>query len=299
MLMLTACGKSEFGMSENTAKHMTITAENAARDSFFMVGSLEADNGEMIAIKANLTKGSVRVEIVGVPAEQSIDEIPDMNGVAIMTANLRSTEEQAGTVPAGSYMLKATCLEKATGTVQIAVLPDPAAVSGRQDGERFEETILLEGMEETVRYEHVRNEALGFEMDYDYESLTRITGADRERFLSIYESEDDPWNYLEVSCSADDAESAAASVSESLSDEYELVTETRTLDRAGSCIRIEASELKGTGRMADRLQVVTVIPAADGCRIVTEHFTMESAEGFGRRFSEMLNTFSVLERNAA
>ena len=37
----------------------------------------------------------------------------------------------------------------------------------RQDGERFEGVIILEGMEETVRYEHVRNDTVGFEMDYD------------------------------------------------------------------------------------------------------------------------------------
>ena len=37
MLVLTACGKSEFGLSENTEKKMTITAENADKDAFFMV----------------------------------------------------------------------------------------------------------------------------------------------------------------------------------------------------------------------------------------------------------------------
>ena len=29
MLTLTACGKSEFGVSENTGKQMTVTAQNA------------------------------------------------------------------------------------------------------------------------------------------------------------------------------------------------------------------------------------------------------------------------------
>ena len=58
------CGKSEFGLSENDGKHMTITARNADRDAFFMVGSLDVADGEQIEIAANLTKGSVRVEIV-------------------------------------------------------------------------------------------------------------------------------------------------------------------------------------------------------------------------------------------
>ena len=47
------------------------------------------------------------------------------------------------------------------------------AGSGKKDGERFEDVIILEGMEETVRYEHVRNDTIGIEMDYDYESFVR------------------------------------------------------------------------------------------------------------------------------
>ena len=123
MLVLTACGKSEFGLSENTEKKMTITAENADKDSFFMVGSLEVADGEQIAITSNLTKGSVRVEIVGTPEEQSIDQIPDMNAEATLTADLKGTDSVSGTVEAGTYMLKATCLEKATGTVLVEVSP--------------------------------------------------------------------------------------------------------------------------------------------------------------------------------
>ena len=123
MLVLTACGKSEFGLSENTEKKMTITAENADKDAFFMVGSLEVADGEQIAITSNLTKGSVRVEIVGTPEEQSIDQIPDMNAEATLTADLKSTDSVSGTVEAGTYMLKATCLEKATGTVLVEVSP--------------------------------------------------------------------------------------------------------------------------------------------------------------------------------
>ena len=123
MLVLTACGKSEFGLSENTEKKMTITAENADKDALFMVGSLEVADGEQIAITSNLTKGSVRVEIVGTPEEQSIDQIPDMNAEATLAADLKGTDSVSGTVEAGTYMLKATCLEKATGTVLVEVTP--------------------------------------------------------------------------------------------------------------------------------------------------------------------------------
>ena len=122
-LMLTACGKSEFGLSENTSKQMMITAENASRDAFFMVGSLEVEDGEQVVISSSLKKGRVRVEIVKMPEEQSIDKLPDLNAEPIITADVSSTDEISDAVSAGTYLLKATCLEKATGTVQVAVKP--------------------------------------------------------------------------------------------------------------------------------------------------------------------------------
>ena len=123
MLTLTACGKSEFGVSENTGKQMTVMAQNADKDAFFMVGSLDVADGEQIVITSKLTKGSVRVEIVAASEKQSIDKLPDMNGEAIITADLESGESVSGTVAAGSYLLRATCLKKATGTIQIEVKP--------------------------------------------------------------------------------------------------------------------------------------------------------------------------------
>lgn len=123
MLTLTACGKSEFGVTENTGKRMTVTAQNADKDSFFMVGSLDTADGEEIVITSNLTKGSVRVEIVAASEEQSIDKLPDMNGEAVITTDLVNGDSVSGTVAAGSYLLRATCLAKATGTIQVEVKP--------------------------------------------------------------------------------------------------------------------------------------------------------------------------------
>ena len=65
---------------------------------------------------------------------------------------------------------------------------------------------------------------------------------------------------------------------------------------AGSCVRIEASVIKNTNRMADQLQAVYIIPAPDGCRVVREHCYITESEGFFRRFDHMLNTLSVFER---
>ena len=170
------------------------------------------------------------------------------------------------------------------------------ATTGRPEGERFEGTIMMEGMEETVKYEHVVSKAAGIEMDYDYESFVRRSEADRERFVSTWDNAANPENYLEVTYSAESAEAAKASVSEALSKEYDLTEETRRLDRAGDCSWIEASVVKGTNNMAPQIQTVYIIPASDGCRIATIHCAIEGSEGFGRRFAYMLNTLSVISR---
>ena len=175
--------------------------------------------------------------------------------------------------------------------------PAETAAPVRQDGERFETVIILEGMEETVRYEHIRNEALGIEMDYDYESFVRRSEPDRECFVSVWDQPAAPENYLEVTRSTVDAETVAASVRALLSQEYDLLESTRELDLAGSALRIEASEIKGSGRMADQLQAVYIIPASDGCRVATAHYAIEAAEGFGRRFAYLMNTLAVIDGN--
>ena len=123
MAMLTACGKSEFSAINDSDKHMTITAQNAARDDFFGIGTLKVEEGEEIHIAADLSKGSVRVEIVPVGEDQTMEEMVDIHADAVITADLKTTEGASGTLEPGSYMMRATCLEKATGTVEINIRP--------------------------------------------------------------------------------------------------------------------------------------------------------------------------------
>ena len=174
--------------------------------------------------------------------------------------------------------------------------PAPVVAPARQVGERFEDVIIMQGMEETVHYEHIRNEALGIEMDYDYEMFSRESDSGCERFVCVW---DDPANiedYLELTSSPKDADTAAAAIAEELSKDYEVYRDSRELDSAGSCIYLDASAEKGTNRMPEQLQAVYIIPAPDGCRIATAHYSIEAAEGFGRRFSYMMNTLSVMDR---
>ena len=164
--------------------------------------------------------------------------------------------------------------------------------AGKQDGERFETVIMIEGMEETVQYEHVKSDAIGFEMDYDYNSLERYSEPERERFISPYDDPQDPWNYLEVTYSAENADTVSASVRETLSGDYDMIEqESYALDQAGECIKTDAFDAKDG---AGTLQTVYIIPASDGCRVVTAHYTLESAEGFGTRFDYLMQTFSVI-----
>lgn len=171
---------------------------------------------------------------------------------------------------------------------------DSDAVIERQDGERFEGVIVIEGMEEKVKYEHVRNEMVGFEMDYDYEKFERNSKSNVDRFVSRYDDPENPENYLEVTYSASDADTVSDSVSKDLSSEYDIIKQSFTLDRAGSCIRIGASSLKGNKGTPDFLQMVYIIPAEDGCRIATAHYSYESADSFGTRFADFMKSFSVI-----
>ena len=172
--------------------------------------------------------------------------------------------------------------------------PQPAAPS-RQDGERFETTVIVEGMEETVSYEHIRNEALGFEMDYDYEILERRQDADREVFLALGEDPEDPWNYFEIRRTAGDADSVTAGLSANFSDGYESVSAAPfTFDGAGACTCINVSGAKDGKAPAGSLLTVYVIPADGSCLVALVRCTFESAGGFGVRANAILNTLTLI-----
>ena len=184
----------------------------------------------------------------------------------------------------------------ATEEPQPAETPAPAPT--RRDGERFEAVIMLEGMEETVNYEHVRREDLGFEMDYDYEMFVRQSGADCERFVSVWDGNPaDPVDFFEVRYDAGNAEQVADALNAALSDEYDTTVDTRKMDNGVQAIRIEASVIKGTNQMADQIDVRYIVPAADGCRIVKAHYWTADSEGYARRIAYLIFTLSAFDRS--
>ena len=206
-----------------------------------------------------------------------------------------------GAVSAGNNAPAAEAESQTTasddGQIIVEETPETPTQDERQDGERFEAVIMMEGMEETVRYEHIRREDLGFAMDYDYENFVRQSEGDRERFVSNWDDLADPQNYLEVSYDTGNANLVADAISAGLSDVYDLFQDERELDNSVKCLRIEASVIKGTNQMADRIQEIYIIPAGSGSIVARAYYAIEGAEGFGRRFAYMVRTLNTLERD--
>ena len=212
-----------------------------------------------------------------------------------------SSAQDSTTVAAEPEVLTAVPVSEAETEVPIAVpvieaepegLPDVTNETRRQDGERFEGVIMLEGMQETVKYEHVRNDSLGIELDYDYENFERHNDSGSERFVSRY----DAGTSLDIGYSPESAEKMADSFAETFSMAYDIVREPCTLAKAGSCIRIDASATKD-GQTPDLLQAVYIIPAGEGSIVAGVQYSFEAADGFGKRFNEILNTLEIIGRN--
>ena len=215
-----------------------------------------------------------------------------LSGCGAKNSEAASTAAPATTAAPVSTTAPVSTAEP-VGTPAPTEPPEAAEEPPRQDGERFETVVLLEGMEETVRYEHVKNESVGFELDYEYENLLRSGGPEGERFVSVYDDPEDPGNYLEITYRAEDADTLSESIYEEFMENYDTMRGPSKLACAGSCTRIDVYDGKSDG---GPLETVYIIPAAEGCLVAAAHYSMESAEGFGARFRHMLNTLAVIDR---
>lgn len=222
--------------------------------------------------------------------------IPMILCAAVLMTACGAEKNADSASPSGPAETETSALQEESGQSAEGTTTEGSSASTRKDGERFEDVIMLEGMEETVRYEHAVNEEIGFEMDFDYESLKREREDDRERFVSIYDDNSNPDNYLEVTYRPESSREVVDSVRGELSKEYDIITDTIELAHAGSCTTIDASaDVSGTV-MPDRLQKVYIIPAGEGTVVATAHYSSEAAEGFGHRFGYMVNTLAVIDR---
>ncbi len=124
MLAMTSCGKKEFSGNVESDKSMTINAVKADKGDYFATGSLVVEEGEQIAIDTKLESGAITVEFIASDGDEDIEELPELDEDATYTAYLDSTtNKQAVSFGAGTFMIKPTVTEKATGTIEIKVEP--------------------------------------------------------------------------------------------------------------------------------------------------------------------------------
>ena len=179
--------------------------------------------------------------------------------------------------------------------VETAEAAEETPAIERQHGERFEDVIMIEGMEETIKLEHFVNETAGLAMDYDYESFVCRASSDRLQIVSAYDDPETPENYIEVSYCPDDAETVADAIEKALSADYAVSRDTAVLKSGVECIHMDASATPDGAYTADVLQAVYVIPADDGCRVAHLRYLPEGSDGFGRRLSYLASTVTVMD----
>lgn len=179
--------------------------------------------------------------------------------------------------------------------VETAEAAEETPAIERQHGERFEDVIMIEGMEETIKLEHFVNETAGLAMDYDYESFVCRASSDRLQIVSAYDDPETPENYIEVSYCPDDAETVADAIEKVLSADYAVSRDTAVLKSGVECIHMDASATPDGAYTADVLQAVYVIPADDGCRVAHLRYLPEGSDGFGRRLSYLASTVTVMD----
>lgn len=122
MLTMVSCGKSELTGEVIDEKSMTVTASKADTGDYFVTGSLEFEEGEQLSIEPNLESGEMTIEFINGEGMDNPDELPDVSGDAQYTAFISGTNAQTVSMPAGTYMIKVTVTDKATGTVAINVV---------------------------------------------------------------------------------------------------------------------------------------------------------------------------------
>ena len=123
MLAMTSCAKEEFSGNVESDKSMTINAVKADKGDYFVTGSLVVEEDEQITFNTNLESGAVTVELISSGDDENIEELPELDGEATYTAYLDGTNTESASFGAGTFMIKATVTEKATGTIEIKVEP--------------------------------------------------------------------------------------------------------------------------------------------------------------------------------
>lgn len=166
------------------------------------------------------------------------------------------------------------------------------AVVKRQVGDRYEEVIVFQGVEEKITFERIANETVGFEMDYDCGNFSRKSDENGDVFALNFDGS----YYMEVTSKNETADAIATSISEELSKNYDVYKSETELNFVGNCTMIHADIKTVDQETLDELQTVYIIPAADGCYVATAHYGYDSSDYYGKLFSMMADSFSIIEK---
>lgn len=125
-MILTACGKEEFRLGGTTDGKVTITAEKASKDSFATTGSVVVGDSGTAVIEFDFPEGEVQIQMMRQADEQSADmDMDEVKGMGdTENADVDQVIKGSGTrefeVQPGDYLVKATVVEKLTGTATIS-----------------------------------------------------------------------------------------------------------------------------------------------------------------------------------
>ncbi len=121
MLLMVSCGGGvTLSGDVQDESHIVFTADKAAEGDFVMTGTLEVGEDQQILIDSALDPGAAQLEFVNNEGMDNMDEIPE-GAEASYTTDVSGVESQAISFGAGSYMVRVTVTEKATGTIDVQV----------------------------------------------------------------------------------------------------------------------------------------------------------------------------------
>jgi hypothetical protein len=119
-LVLTGCGKHEFGLSMTDGKHGEITALNATEGDTVSAGSLEVGENDFITVEAEFTDGKVKLALTPEGSE---------NAEPIVETEISGTQNVTLNADTGNYTVTVTAVGNLSGKAEITVEESEAEAS--------------------------------------------------------------------------------------------------------------------------------------------------------------------------
>ena len=112
----------EFRISKSTDKMVAVTARNAKEGAVLTAGNFTLTQSELLLNASGLDKGTIKMELYELDEELKVKEDKPTITVWFHSGEKRGGESSLRG-PAGTYQVKITCTEQATGTVWLKTVP--------------------------------------------------------------------------------------------------------------------------------------------------------------------------------